>query len=116
MDRLLTVKEVADKLSLAPGSIYHWLSAGRLRAGLQHARSQGRRLGRPPCRVLTLEEVTNLRKERIRTKAPFRTLAAKYGISVFTAHNLCCAQRKDGGLGTDRPSLTPKVKPTKSML
>jgi hypothetical protein len=30
MDRLLTVKEVADKLRVAPASIYHWLNVGRL--------------------------------------------------------------------------------------
>src|SRR5262249_17438965 len=39
-------------------------------AGLQHARNQGKRLGRPPLRVLTSDEVTKLRKERVRTKAP----------------------------------------------
>ena len=61
----------------------------RVRAGLLHARAQGRRLGRPPLRLLTPEEVTKLRRERIRTKAPFRKLATKYGISVFTAHKLC---------------------------
>src|ERR1700736_4409773 len=31
---------------------------------------------------------TKLRRERARTKAPFRILAAKYGVSVFTAHSL----------------------------
>jgi DNA invertase Pin-like site-specific DNA recombinase len=74
------------------GAIAQWersLIAERVRAGLQHARSQGRRLGRPPCRVLTPKEIVKLRKERIRSKTPFRTLAEKYGVSVFTAHALC---------------------------
>ena len=61
----------------------------RVRAGLQHARSQGKRLGRPPLRVLNLTEISALRKERARTKAGFRTLAAKFGVSVFTAWKLC---------------------------
>lgn len=61
----------------------------RVRAGLQLARSQGKRLGRPPLRVLKPKDVTELRRERARTKAAFRTLATKYGISVFTAHRLC---------------------------
>lgn len=64
----------------------------RVKAGLQHARSQGKRLGRPPLRQLMPEEVVNLRNERRRTKAPFRKLAAKYGVSVFTAHMICTRQ------------------------
>jgi excisionase family DNA binding protein len=30
MEKLLTVRELADKLRVAPASIYHWLGAGRL--------------------------------------------------------------------------------------
>lgn len=30
MDKLLTVVELAERLGLNPGTIYHWLSAGRL--------------------------------------------------------------------------------------
>lgn len=66
----------------------------RVRAGLQRARSQGKRLGRPPLRVLTPKDVVNLRKERARSKAPFRTLAAKHGLSVWTVHKLCSGRRK----------------------
>jgi excisionase family DNA binding protein len=32
MDKLLTVSELAEVLHVAPGSIYHWLSQGRLPA------------------------------------------------------------------------------------
>jgi DNA invertase Pin-like site-specific DNA recombinase len=74
------------------GAIAQWersLIVERVRAGLQHARSQGKRLGRPPLKVLKPKDVAELRKERKRTKAPFRMLATKYGISVFTAHKLC---------------------------
>jgi DNA invertase Pin-like site-specific DNA recombinase len=74
------------------GAIAQWersLIAERVRAGLQHARSQGKRLGRPPLRVLKPTDVAELRKDRTRTKAPFRTLAAKYGLSVWTVHKLC---------------------------
>jgi len=46
----------------------------RVRAGLQHARSQGRRLGRPPLRVLKPKDVAALRKERARTKPRFGKL------------------------------------------
>lgn len=74
------------------GAIAQWersLIAERVKAGLQHARNQGRRLGRPPRRVLTKEEIAKIRKERTLSKTPFRTLAQKWGISVFTAHMLC---------------------------
>jgi excisionase family DNA binding protein len=30
MERLFTVKELAQLFSVAPGSIYHWISEGRL--------------------------------------------------------------------------------------
>ncbi len=30
MDKLLTVQEAADRLHISPGTVYHWLSQGRL--------------------------------------------------------------------------------------
>jgi DNA invertase Pin-like site-specific DNA recombinase len=71
----------------------------RVRAGLERVRKEGKKLGRPPLRRLTGAEIAKLRKERIRTKAPFRKLAVKYGISVFTAHKHCVRHRGSGGLG-----------------
>ena len=74
------------------GAIAQWertLIVERVKAGLNHARSQGRRLGRPALRVMTLAEIMKLRQERKRTQTPFRKLATKYGISVWTAHHLC---------------------------
>ena len=74
------------------GSIAQWersLIGERVRAGLQHARQEGTRLGRPPRRVMTRNDVTELRNEWRRTKLPFRKLAAKYGTSVWTAHRIC---------------------------
>jgi DNA invertase Pin-like site-specific DNA recombinase len=74
------------------GAIAQWersLIAERVRAGLQHARSQGKRLGRPPLRVLKPKDIADLRKERAQTKLPFRALATKWGLSVWTVHTLC---------------------------
>jgi DNA invertase Pin-like site-specific DNA recombinase len=74
------------------GAIAQWertLIVERVKAGLNHARSQGRRLGRPALRVMAPAEIMKLRQERKRTKTPFRKLATKYGISVWTAHQLC---------------------------
>jgi DNA invertase Pin-like site-specific DNA recombinase len=79
------------------GAIAQWersLIVERVRAGLDHARRQGKRLGRPPLRALTPKDVSELRKERARTKAPFRKLAMQYGISVWSAHRLCSKHRQ----------------------
>jgi DNA invertase Pin-like site-specific DNA recombinase len=79
------------------GAIAQWersLIVERVKAGLQHARSQGKVLGRPPLRRLTSREIGQLRSERINAKSPFRILAKKFGVSVFTAHQLCGKSRK----------------------
>src|SRR3984893_5503292 len=65
----------------------------RVRAGIAQARRAGKRLGRPPLRVLTAEDITKIRKERARTKVPFRILATKYRLSVWTVHKLCRGRR-----------------------
>lgn len=31
MDRLLTIRELAERLNISPGTAYHWLSQGRLK-------------------------------------------------------------------------------------
>jgi DNA invertase Pin-like site-specific DNA recombinase len=77
------------------GAIAQWersLIAEKVKAGLQHARNQGKRLGRPPRRVLTKEEITTLRKERKQGRVPFRELTRRYRVSVFTAHTLRARQ------------------------
>lgn len=66
----------------------------RVRAGIAQARRAGKRIGRPPLRKLTAIEIIQLRRERTRTRAPFRTLATKYGISVWSAHRLAVQQRR----------------------
>jgi DNA invertase Pin-like site-specific DNA recombinase len=74
------------------GAIAQWersLIGERVRAGLEHARKQGKTLGRPPLRTLTPQEAAQLRNDRTRRKLPFRDLAKKYGISVWAAHDLC---------------------------
>ena len=78
------------------GAIAQWersLIAERVKAGLQHARSQGKKLGRPSLRELKPDEIAKLRNERKRKNIPFRELAQKYGVSVFTAHRLCGGSR-----------------------
>ena len=74
------------------GAIAQWersLIVERVKAGLNHARQQGKRLGRPSLRELTPGEATRLKNERKREHVPFRALAKRYGVSVWTAHRLC---------------------------
>ena len=73
------------------GAIAQWersLIGERVRAGLQHARSQGRRLGRPPLRTLRPKDVAEMRKERKLTGKSYRALAADYGTSTWQVHRL----------------------------
>jgi DNA invertase Pin-like site-specific DNA recombinase len=65
----------------------------RVRAGLRNAKSKGTRLGRPPLKSLTVAEVQHLRRERRRSKTSFKGLAAKYGISVWSAFKLCAKEK-----------------------
>jgi DNA invertase Pin-like site-specific DNA recombinase len=74
------------------GAIAQWersLIAERVKAGLHHARQQGKRLGRPSLRRLEPEEIAKLKNERKRNHVPFRELAKRFGVSVWTAHHLC---------------------------
>jgi DNA invertase Pin-like site-specific DNA recombinase len=61
----------------------------RVRAGLRNAKARGTRLGRPPLKNLTVLEMQRLRSERQRSRISFKELAEKYGVSVWTAFQLC---------------------------
>src|SRR4029077_6998907 len=64
------------------------LIAERVKSGLANALAKGKVLGRPSLRRLSGKETAALRRERAQGKLPFRTLARKFGISVWTAHRL----------------------------
>lgn len=61
----------------------------RVRAGLAHARKQGKRLGRPAVKKLTPEEVVQLRADKKKKGMTLRRLAKKFGISLWMTHRLC---------------------------
>jgi len=77
------------------GELERSLIGERVRAGLQRARDQGVRLGRPALRELKPEEIAKLRNERRKKRVPFRALAQKYGISVWTAHRMCGGSHRE---------------------
>lgn len=89
LDSCGTFKDVVISLLATMAKQERLRMGERVRAGLQRVRNQGKRLGRPPLRQLTRAEVADLRKARRENKSPFRTLAKTFGISVFTAHQLC---------------------------
>jgi DNA invertase Pin-like site-specific DNA recombinase len=68
------------------------LIAQRVKPGLEHARAKGKMLGRPPLRKLKLAETRELRRQRVKYEAPFRVLAKKSGVSVWTAHRPCAGR------------------------
>jgi DNA invertase Pin-like site-specific DNA recombinase len=61
----------------------------RVRAGIRNAKARGTRLGRPPLKHLSVTETQKLRRERRRSRISFKELAEKYGVSVWTAFQLC---------------------------
>src|ERR1700751_692844 len=65
------------------------LIAERVRAGLRNARAKGTRLGRPPLREISVAEIRQLRRDRRQARTSFSLLAKKYGVSVWTAFQLC---------------------------
>jgi DNA invertase Pin-like site-specific DNA recombinase len=68
------------------------LIAERVKSGLANARAKGKVLGLPPLRKLSRPESRELRQERTQRNVPFRVLAKKFGVSVWTAHRLCAGR------------------------
>jgi hypothetical protein len=61
---------------------------------------KGTILARPALRILGPKDVIELRKLRRRDELPFRELAERFGVSIWTAHRLCQNRRlgsKTGG-------------------
>jgi DNA invertase Pin-like site-specific DNA recombinase len=61
----------------------------RVRAGLRNAKAKGTRLGRPALKDLSVTEMQRLRSERRKSRTSYKALAEKYGVSVWTAFQLC---------------------------
>ena len=89
VDTSLPAGELVFQMIGAVAQFERALIAERVKAGIEHARAKGKILGRPPLRKLTTGETRDLRRQRVKHKVPFRILAEKFGISVWTAHRLC---------------------------
>jgi DNA invertase Pin-like site-specific DNA recombinase len=60
----------------------------RVRAGLRNAKANGKKLGRPPLRELSVADIRQLRRAR-RHGTSFKRLAHDHGVSVWMAFQLC---------------------------
>jgi DNA invertase Pin-like site-specific DNA recombinase len=87
VDTSLPAGEMLFQMIGAVAQFERSLIAERVRSGLANARANGKVLGRAPLR-----KVANLRKRRVHEKLPFRELAEKFGVSVWTAHRLCAGK------------------------
>jgi DNA invertase Pin-like site-specific DNA recombinase len=89
VDTSLPAGEMLFQMIGAVAQFERSLIGERVRAGLAHARENGVVLGRPALRKLTVDETLSLGRQRIQGKVPYRILASKFGVSVWTAHALC---------------------------
>jgi DNA invertase Pin-like site-specific DNA recombinase len=89
VDTSLPAGELVFQMIGAVAQFEKSLIGERVKSGLANARAKGKLLGRPPLRKLTAGETRELRRQRVQHKVPFRILAKKFGISVWTAHRLC---------------------------
>lgn len=92
LDTSLPHGETMFQIIAAFAQLERRLIGERVRAGIEHARKAGKRLGRPPLRQLSRNDIASLRKERRQHRRPYRDLAKRWGVSVFTAHTLCNAR------------------------
>jgi DNA invertase Pin-like site-specific DNA recombinase len=92
VDTSLPAGEMLFQMIGAVAQFERSLIAERVKSGLANARANGKTLGRPPLRRLTRNEIADLRRQRTHAEVPFRLLAKKFGVSVWTAHKLCAAR------------------------
>jgi len=89
VDTSLPAGELVFQMIGAVAQFERSLIGERVKSGLANARAKGKVLGRPPLRKLSRAETRQLRQERMQGNVPFRVLAKKFGVSVWTAHTLC---------------------------
>jgi DNA invertase Pin-like site-specific DNA recombinase len=81
IDTSLPSGEIVFQMIGAVAQFERSLIAERVRLGLANALAQGKVLGRPPLRTLTVHD-----------DVPFRVLAERFGVSVWTAHGMCAGR------------------------
>ena len=97
VDTSLPAGELVFQMIGAVAQFERSLIAERVKSGLANARANGKALGRPPLRKLSRAEARQLRQLRLRKRVPFRHLAKKFRVSIWTAHHLCKARSGPSG-------------------
>ena len=92
VDTSLPAGELVFQMIGAVAQFERSLIGERVKSGLANAKAKGKVLGRPPLRKLSRSESRQLRQERVQRNVPFRLLAKKFGVSVWTAHTLCAGR------------------------
>jgi DNA invertase Pin-like site-specific DNA recombinase len=92
VDTSLPAGEMLFQMIGAVAQFERSLIAERVRSGLANARANGKILATRPCAKLTHKEAADLRRQCLQKKLPFRALAEKFGVSVWTAHRLCAGR------------------------
>lgn len=93
IDSSLAAGEMLFQMIGAVAQFERSLIGERVKSGLANARANGKVLGRPPKRKLTRSEIAEIRRHRAHARMPFRALAQKFGISTWTAYQLCQKSR-----------------------
>jgi DNA invertase Pin-like site-specific DNA recombinase len=89
VDTSLPAGELVFQMIGAVAQFERSLIGERVRSGLANARAKGKVLGRPPRNRLSFVQIRELRRQRASSNVPFRALAERFGVSVWTAHRLC---------------------------
>ena len=88
VDTAVPAGEMLFQMIVAMAQFERSLIGERVRAGIDNARKKGTVLGRPALRVLNRKDIAERRRARLREQLPFRKLAERFGVSVWTAHGL----------------------------
>ena len=68
----------------------------RVKMGVENARRKGKRLGRPPIKVVSVTEVQAIREERLEG-ATFRELARRHQASIWAVYRAAKSNTQDLG-------------------
>src|SRR5215472_15849788 len=85
VDTSLPAGELVFQILGAVAQLERSLIGERVKAGLENAKAKGKLLGRPPLRLLTPQEVKELRRQRKEKRISYRELAKTFSISTWSA-------------------------------
>jgi DNA invertase Pin-like site-specific DNA recombinase len=111
VDTSLPAGELVFQMIGAVAQFERSLIAERVKSGLANARANGRTLGRPPLRKLTLAEARELRRQRVQDDVPFKVLANKFGRVGLDSPQTVSARKRslDGNVWSTSATVTRAI-------